>query len=305
MKSKKTLAWKRGWAFFRQAWDMMLTDGDLIKPSVYALFVGAGVSLVALALVGGLMWAVGQAECSGYLLVVLVAVVAFFEYLVAYIFSAMTAYLIYGYLAEGDGRMDRAWNIVRRDFFDLAALAGVSALLAALRQAFSGQQKQKGKRLPRFSSGLLGALWEETAALLLPIMVIDDLPLTEALRRLGQVVEDNLLLVSVSAVGVRSLTRLISFLAYGLGAAAGAAAVWFLVSVTGGAATGWWLGVLSGLALLALIVALATVFTTYIRTAYYTCLYLWAREVEQARRARRPAGTALAPRPLAAALEVT
>ncbi len=35
------------------------------------------------------------------------AVLVFVHYVVSYIFAGMTVYLIYGYLAEGDGRMDK------------------------------------------------------------------------------------------------------------------------------------------------------------------------------------------------------
>ena len=52
-----------------------------------------------------------------------------------YVFSGLTVYLIYGYLSEGDGRMDKAWDIVRRDFFDILTLAAASTAVNMLKSA--------------------------------------------------------------------------------------------------------------------------------------------------------------------------
>ena len=34
-------SFSRGWSFLKQAWEMAFKDKDLLKPSVYALVVGA------------------------------------------------------------------------------------------------------------------------------------------------------------------------------------------------------------------------------------------------------------------------
>ena len=59
----------------------------------------------------------------------------FVQFVVTYVFSGMTVYLIYGYLTEGDGRMDKAWEIVRRDFVDILTLAAASALVNMLKSS--------------------------------------------------------------------------------------------------------------------------------------------------------------------------
>ena len=43
-------------------------------------------------------------------------------------------------------------------------------------------------------------------------MVIEDINLTNAAKRVAQIVKDNLLLVGISTVGVRTVTGLIGFL---------------------------------------------------------------------------------------------
>ena len=88
---------QRGFSFLGQALDMARKDGDLIKPSFYGLVVGAVVSLfgaipiiLAAVLLGTESWP-GQ-----IVLFVLGALLIFAQYTVGYVFSGMTAYLIYG-----------------------------------------------------------------------------------------------------------------------------------------------------------------------------------------------------------------
>lgn len=49
-----------------------------------------------------------------------------------YVFSAILVYLIYGYLAEGDGRMDRAWTKVRSEFWNIVSRAAASTAVNVL-----------------------------------------------------------------------------------------------------------------------------------------------------------------------------
>ena len=63
------------------------------------------------------------------------AFLVFLNFVVSYVFSGMTVYLIYEYLTQGDGRMSTAWSIVRRDFFDLVTLAAVSTVVNVLKNA--------------------------------------------------------------------------------------------------------------------------------------------------------------------------
>lgn len=116
----------RGFAFLKQSWQMASADRDLIKPSIYAIFAGFIVTLIFLIPMGVLGFVAGQNQVGEVLLFVVGAVMVFVHYIVSYIFSAMTIYLIYGFLSEGDGRMDKAWAVVRRDFLHIVALAAAS-----------------------------------------------------------------------------------------------------------------------------------------------------------------------------------
>lgn len=292
----------RGWSFLQQAWSMAFKDKDLIKPSIYALIVGMIVSVIGIipialaAFIFGTEGVVAQA-----ILFVLGAILVFVQFVVSYVFSAMTVYLIYGYLAEGDGRMDKAWAIVRRDFFDILTLAAVSTVVNLLRQ--SAQKNRKGllAGVLRAAAGALEALWTEAALLVLPAMVIDDLNLKDGLARILKITRENLLLVGISAVGVNWVTGLIGFVLGVIGAVIGFAVGYGIILVTNSATFGIVIGIVLGALIFFAFVMVASVIGTYTSTAYHTCLYIWARETEKAR-AQGQTSAVAAPAPLAAVL---
>jgi hypothetical protein len=227
------------------------------------------------------------------------AILLFVQFIISYVFSAMTVYLIYGYLSEGDGRMDKAWAIVKRDFFDIATLAAVSTVVNLLKNAANKNKKGIGAAVVRAGAGLLETLWTEAALLILPAMVIDDLNLKKGLERIWGITKSNLLLIGISTVGVKWVTGLIGFALGALGAVIGFAIGGLSVASGDGTLTAIGIGV--GVLIFFFFVVIASVISSYTGTAYHTCLYIWARDVETAK-AKGDTGTVTAPAPLAAVL---
>jgi membrane-anchored glycerophosphoryl diester phosphodiesterase (GDPDase) len=295
-------SFSRGWSFLKQAWEMAFKDKDLLKPSVYALVVGMIVSVI-----GIIPLAVGYFFISGnsvgnFVLFVMGGILVFVQFVVTYVFSGMTVYLIYGYLTEGDGRMDKAWAIVRRDFFDILTLAAASTLVNMLKSAAQRNRKNSiAASLARSATGLLETLWTEAALLVLPAMIIDDLNLKDGMQRVWKITKENLLLVGISTVGVRWVTGLISFIFGVIGFAIAFAIGGGAAFVSGGSAAVSIAGVVIGALIFFTFVMVASVFSSYTNTAYHTCLYIWAREVETAK-AQGSSVPVRAPAPLAAAL---
>ncbi|MGD0612954.1 MAG: hypothetical protein ABSB41_15755 [Anaerolineales bacterium] len=88
-------SFSRGWSFLKEAWTMAFKDNDLIKPTIYSLFVGFFISIVFLLPMAGVGFLVGTGNLTGQvLLVILGALLVFAQYATGYIFSAMTIYLI-------------------------------------------------------------------------------------------------------------------------------------------------------------------------------------------------------------------
>lgn len=296
-------SFSRGWSFLKQAWQMVFEDKDLIKPSIYALLVGTIVSVIGSIPIILVAFLLGDSGRMGqFILAVLGAILVFLNFVVSYVFSGMTAYLIYEYLTQGNGRMSTAWSIVRRDFFDLVTLAAVSTGVNLLKNA--ARKNRRGgiaAGLISAAAGLLEVLWTEAAFLILPAMVIEDMSLSNAAKRVARIVKENLLLVGVSTVGVRAVTGLIGFLLGLGGALLGFAAGYGIIAVLGTGTLGLIIGIGLGVLIFLLFTMLGNVIGTYTSTAYHTCLYLWARNVEVAQRADQPIRVA-APAPLAAVL---
>jgi hypothetical protein len=296
-------SFSRGWSFLQQAWQMAFKDKDLIKPSIYALIVGTIVSVIGAVPIIIVAIFLGDSGRFGQaVLAVMSAFLVFLNFVVSYVFSGMTVYLIYEYLTQGDGRMSTAWAIVRRDFLDLVTLAAVSTVVNVLKNA--ARRNRRGgiaASLISGAAGLLEVLWTEAAFLILPAMVIEDINLVDGAKRVGQIVRDNLLLIGVSTVGVRAVTGLIGFgLGFG-GAVLGFGVGYGIIAVLGSGTIGLILGIGLGILIFLMFTMVASVISTYTSTAYHTCLYLWARNVEVAQTTGQPIQVS-APAPLAAVL---
>jgi hypothetical protein len=289
---------KRGWGFIKQSWQMAMADKDLIKPSIYALLAGFIVTIILAIPIGVISFLLQNFKGGQYVIYILGAILIFVQYMVGYIFSGMTVYLIYGYLAEGDGRMDKAWAITRRDFWDIASLAAASTLVNLIKGAVRGKGRSGGRN---FLAGLIDTVWTEAAFLILPAMVIEDINLKDGIKRATQIIKDNLLLVGISTVGVKTITGLIGFLLGALGVGLGFGVGLGIVSASQGSTAGLITGVTLGILIATPFIMFATIVSTYTATAYHTCLYLWARDVERARQSGQTAEV-IAPSPLAAVL---
>ena len=293
-------SFSRGWSFLKEAWSMAFKDKDLIKPSILALFAGLIVSIIFIPLmIGAGFLSGGDNSLFGrVILFILGALMIFIQYSVGYIFSAMTIYLVYGYLAEGDGVMSKAWDIVKREWLNILSLAAASSAVNLVKNQVRGKGRSMGRN---FLSGLIDTVWTEAAFLILPAMVIERINLKDALKRSGNIIKNNLLLVGISTVGVRTVNGLIGFLLGALGIGLGFGVGFGIITVTNTSTFGLVSGISLGVIIAAVFIMVATVGTSYISTAYHTCLYLWARDVEKAQ-ASGSSAPVLAPGPLAAVL---
>jgi len=295
-------SFSRGWSFLKQAWGMAFKDKDLLKPSVYALIVGMIVSVIGIIPIIIVAVTIGDNQIGRVIMGILGAILMFVQFVVSYVFSAMTIHLIYGYLTKGDGRMSEALAIVRRDFFDILTLAAVSTLVGMLRSAAQNNRKNNVfAGILRTAMRAVEALWTEAALLVLPAMVIDDLNLKEGLARIVKITKENLLLIGISTVGVRFVTGLIGFIFGVIGFAIAFAIGGGAAYVSGGSTAISIVGIVIGALIFFAFVMVASIFSSYTNTAYHTCLYIWAREVETAK-AEGSSVQVRAPAPLAAAL---
>lgn len=296
-------SFSKGWSFLKQAWGMAFKDKDLLKPSVYALIVGMIVSVIGIIPILIVAFFVGDSQVGRVIMGILSAILMFVQFVVTYVFSAMTIHLIYGYLTKGDARMDEAWAIVRRDFFDILTLAAVSTLVGMLRSMAQNNRKNNVfAGILRTVMRAVEALWTEAALLVLPAMVIDDLNFKNSLARIVEITKENLLLIGISTVGVRWVTGLIGFVVGAIGLLLAFAVGGGIAYVANGSTAILIVGVAIGALIFFSFVMVTALFSSYTHTAYHTCLYIWARDVETAKVEGRATQQVAAPAPLAAAL---
>ncbi len=275
-------SFSRGWNFLTQAWKMALTDKDLIQPSIFTMIAGFIVSLIGLIpmalafLIFGTEGAVAQS-----ILGVLGALLVFAQYAVTYVFSAMTVKLIYDYLTHGDGKLEQAWEIVKRDWLDILSLAAASTLVNLVKNWVKGNGRNRNP-LREGLANLIDTLWTEATFLVLPIMVIEDENLKDGLKRATYIVKNNLLLIGISTVGVSFVTGLIGFVLGALGIGIGLGIALPIISIAGDSTPLIVGAVILGVLVASIFFMAANVIGSYTSTAYHTCLYLWARNVEQA-----------------------
>jgi hypothetical protein len=176
-----------------------------------------------------------------------------------------------------------------KNFAAIAFLALISTIVNMLTRAIRKRGRGGAAIVGAIIASIIETVWTVLTFLLLPAIIIEDLSLGAALRRTRDIYKRNLLVVGIGEVGVRFVTGLISVLA-----------IWLIVGVTylsikiTGTGTA---GVLIAIVLFGTLLSLLAAFNTFVRMSYYTCMFLWAVEVE------RVGQTARAPLPLAIALK--
>jgi hypothetical protein len=271
----------RGWNFMKQALSMGFKERSLFKPSVY---------LVVTSILYFIAWVVvivvGKIDMESDTGYILAACATFGSFLIFYFFCGMTVNMIDVYIKGGKPSVGDAFKDAAKNFVAISMLALVSTLVELIAKL----ARQRARGLPglifAILAGIINAGWTVVSFLLLPAIIIEDASFLGALKRVRDLHKRNLLLIGVGEVGVRFVTGVIAFflswiifgvvlLCLGLGGTVGVV----LAFTVGGT-----------------IFAFTAAFNIYIRMAYYTCLYVWASEVEKV------GAEAKAPAPLAAVL---
>jgi len=208
-----------------------------------------------------------------------IAVVA---YIISYFYTGMTVNLIDTHLKGRDAKLGEAYLDSLRNLVALVELAVISTLVSMLTSAMRGRGRSRAREL---AAEAVEHTWQAATYLTLPVIIIEDVPLTEAMKRAWQLHSKHLSDVVIAEVGVTLVNKVIGTLLLLLAVAVGIPLYFLSPALLP-------LAIIIGVAL----ISAAMVFTAYLRTAYYTCLYLWAAATEEA---KQPVA---APEPLAAAV---
>jgi hypothetical protein len=254
-------SWKKGWSFMKAAFRMAGENKRLLLPSLYQVLISIAyiVAWVAAIIAINPHWSDGTWAAVG-------ALATFGSFFIFYFFCGVTVNMIDVHLKGGtpsivDGIKDAAKNGIAIMF-----LAIVSTIVNAITSAIRDQKSIVGSIV----AGIIDAVWATLSFLLLPAIIIEDAGFGQAMKRVRELHKGNMLLIGVGEIGVRGVTGLIGFLWMLL-----AFGVLYLGFSSIGGTAGAVIAIVGFVTLLSLFAA----FSTYVRMAYYTCLYLWASDV--------------------------
>ncbi len=280
----------KGFSFIKESFSLITKDGDLIKPSIYSIFVGIFFTVISgIAL---FFFNVMSTDIF-YILAFLVLIV---DYYISYFFTGMTAFLVYDYFKDGDATMSEAWAATKKNALTIFYLSIVSAVVKVIMGILRGRaNKNRGVTggIADMILGFIERVWTVATYFIIPAIVIEDRDLTGAVARATDIINKNLLPIGVGEIAVGFVTGLLSFIGFIM-----AIAVGFMIFGILGGASGALVAILVAAILIVLIIALSM----YVTTAYHTCLFLWARNVEDTKSGMP--GTVKPPAPIASVLGV-
>jgi len=243
---------------------MAFADRRLLKPSIYLVLFTV---LYFIAWVAALIALDFDWDANPGLGTLIGAVATFGSFLMFFFFSGMTVNMVDVHLEGGEPSMKEAYRDAKQNFWAICWMAIISTIVNMLSNAIRGDGESI---VASIIAGIIERIWTILTYLMLPAIIIEDCSMTEALRRVREYHKDNVLLVGIGDVGVRGITGIIGFFVIILISFV----IYFSVTSIGGTA-----GVVVAITLGGTMLAMFAAFSTFVRMAYYTCLYLWAKEV--------------------------
>jgi len=274
----------RAGVFMREAFLMAFRDFDLLLPSLISI--SGGLLLLVALYVGAVgmgvdLQAVFDKEDAPYTAWLLLLAISLAAAFVHYFAVGATVSLVAAHLRGENARIGLALGQALPRAGAIFVLALVSTVVRSIAASL------RRRHVP-LAGAAIDEMWTVASYLVIPVIMLEHQSFSAAGRRAYDLHRKNLLGIAVGEIGVDLASRVAFFL---LLVVVTVLVLWGMF-VSGALAVPMALGVgLVG------VMALAS-FQMYFRTAYYTCLYLWAAQREQAAEGEMVP----APAPLARAL---
>lgn len=198
-------------------------------------------------------------------------------YFVDYFSAGLNTSMIADQVTTGQASLGTAFSRTLKASPGIVIFAVVTALFDLLEQVANNQRSFVRQIL----IGILRTVWTTATYVMMPAMVLEGAGFIGSFKRSKQLMENDPTQVGIGVVGLGLITWLLStgiffvanYLAFGI--------LYNMSPV---------LGTIVGLFL----INLSWAVSAYLKSTYYTCYYLWARECER----NNQASVALAPEPL-------
>jgi len=253
----------------KEAFAMAKEDRSLLKPSLYSVLIGIAywVIWVVIIIGGDIDLESGAGKAIG-------ALATFGSFAIFYFFMGMTVNMIDVHIKGGTPSLSEAYADAKQNFIAILFLALISTIVEliskAVRRSSNESEGIGGAIVLRIIASIIESVWTIISFLLLPAIIIEDASLGDALKRVREISKGNYMQISIGEVGIRVVTSLIGFGVMLLLMAFGYLSFGMLGGTVGTA-----LGIIVCGSILCVYVA----FSSYLRMAYYTCLYIWAADL--------------------------
>ncbi len=266
-------SFSRALAFMTQIFTLARTHKTLVKPLVWDVLVTTPVMAAFTVLLFFVHSRNGFYACM--------AVEGFLLYFIDYACNSITCSLMYDYGTTGAATMETALPRVKRALPGIMTFAAVSALLD-LAATYARERNDVAARLVL---RLLRAIWTTATYVIMPALVIEGVSFGAAFKRSKALMDHDPTGVGAGVVAMSITSYIVAAICFPL--------AWVVMRALGYIHPA--IGALGGM----LIVNLYWSVSGWMKIAYSTCFYMWARECE------RTGATdhALAPLPLRAALD--
>lgn len=262
----------RVFKFTGEVLGMVKDNPRIVAPAAANLAVSTFVSVV-LAVAYAF---VADHRVLGYL-VLAVGVTAL--YFIDYFMNAMTVSLVHDQVTSGRAELGQAAGRTFRASPGILVFAAISGALDLL----ASYARERRDVLSSVLLLIVRVVWTTAVYVVMPAMVIEGVGFFAAFKRSKQLMKQDPTQVGVGVVGIGMITYLLGAVIFGIG--------WQALELIP-------VPIVSSLIFL-MLVNLYWTLSGFIKSVYYTCFYLWARECES----RGVADPSFAPRPLANAIQ--
>ncbi len=266
-------SFSRAFTFITQMITLARANPALLKPLVYDLIITTPIS-IAIAIVMGFVHSRGGA----YALLGFGTAVLYFA---DYACNSITASLIYDYSTTGQARLADAMPRVKRALPGIMIFAAVSALL----DVASTYARERDDVASRILVRVLRAIWTTATYVIMPALVIEGISFGDAFKRSKALMDHDPTGVGAGVVAMSITSYIAAIVIFPL--------AWFALRY------GSLIHPAVGGTLFFLMVNLYWSVSGWLKIAYSTCFYIWARECDRTKSTEH----ALAPLPLRAALD--
>jgi hypothetical protein len=284
----------KGFSFIKESFKLIYKNSALIKPSIYSILAGlffTVISVIVLILI--------RSQIPEGIFYVLAFLILLGDYYIAYFFTGMTAFLIYDYFKGGHATMSDAWAATKKKALAIFYMSIISAIIKVITSIIRREEGQRGSAAGGIANMILDfveSAWTVATYLIIPAIVIEDKNLRGAIGRATDIIKKNLLPIGVGEIAVGLVTGILSF----IGLIVAIVIVVMLFNVLGGAI----IGALVAMSVAAVLILLIVALSMYITTAYHTCLFLWATNVETVKASSGTPGAVKPPAPIAGSLGI-